>query len=191
MAHQIQLEFIDACDDGNFDRARSLYNSQKINIKSQIEGFLWACYDNHLQVAKWLYNQGNIDMSYHNHCFDYFCGNGHLDLVKWLYSLPGCDMMSINHFNDAFLAACCQGHLKVAKWLYGERDITINVLKQYTNSNATNYNLEVLTWLQQLGVCSCNIKLRNCQCRNQWKNKYYCRKLIRTNSYNHKITTTQ
>ena len=65
--YQLMSTFVDACKNGDIEKAKKMYSLGNINIHADNEdAFKCSCTNGHIEVAKWLYSLGDIDIHVYN-----------------------------------------------------------------------------------------------------------------------------
>jgi hypothetical protein len=115
--------FINACKEGNLEKAINIYNKDNPNIHAKDCAFRLSCKNGHINIAQWLYgldDKTNIH-ALDDYAFKSACKNGHINIAQWLYGLE--DKPNIHALDEiAFRYACYYGHINIAQWLYGLED---------------------------------------------------------------------
>jgi len=145
---EIDYSFNYICKIGNFDIAKLLLNSGKVNVNCFYEGpFRYACEMGKLEVAKWLCENRipNIH-ALNEYAFVKAAENGHLELAKWLHSL-GADIFIDDCI--AFRMACINNHLSMAKWLYTFGNLNKNIIDNTFKWSCINNSFSTAKWLYE------------------------------------------
>ncbi len=120
----IKTELLQAVENGNLDRLRSLVN-QTENFKNIFDGKLWkvAVQHGHVAVIDWLSKQvDRLDLPKpkYNRLFETAARHGQMDVLQWLAS-PFLVIQGVTYDIDyALTLAALGGHLEVVKYLAGQ-----------------------------------------------------------------------
>ena len=118
--HASKIFIRDACNCGNLDMAKLIYNYKDYHIFGIYEIlFRSACLNGHLDIVKWLYSldrKPKLEEYWIDELFSLTCIGDNLDVLKWLYSLEY--RPDLEYDNDAaFRYAVENKQIEVAKWL--------------------------------------------------------------------------
>ena len=113
-----------ACENGNLERAKLLYEKYKTQInlsRNRCQTFRTVCSQNYRTIAEFLYikshEKGQEPIDIHAHTDEAFttaCEYGYLGLAKWLYET---DQYSTESIDSGMRHACSNGRLELAMWL--------------------------------------------------------------------------
>lgn len=79
------MDFIAACQNGEIDKAISMYESYGYPHNILIASFIHSCGEGHLEVAKWLRRLGVNIRTPSDAGFMVSCMHNRFEIIKWIY----------------------------------------------------------------------------------------------------------
>ena len=113
-------DLFDACEKGDFNRIKELFEQgEDMNIYDNY-AFRKACTNGHFEIAQWIYKYGNVDIhsinsGHYNVLCCEVCKNNHLDIAKWLYDLRRLD--NGRNYNTLFHIVSGYSNLKTLTFM--------------------------------------------------------------------------
>jgi len=150
---EINMDFINACKNGNLEEVKYLLNSKHLKANANVEyegfkGFLFACAKGQLNIIDYLIAKESWKYDFQQHyenALKFACAKGHFEIVKFLLTsdmVKGRDDIIIN---PGFVSACESGEIEIVKYLFENYKDRLDKFSNCNSFTIENYLKGALT----------------------------------------------